>query len=148
MWTNSRSWTNVRHNPHVQNAFGTVVLVVVILAAVVAVAGFAARNRAYDEIGRGDLSLDPFLPERPGGTVQEAEIREMVEAANARRVRRGEAPRDVADEIARLRRPVVDPALEAEVRALVVARNARRERRGQPPLDVETEVRRQLDALM
>jgi hypothetical protein len=130
-----------------QDALGTVVFVVVIVAAIIAVAGLAARNRAYDEIGRGGLSIETPPPERPVAAVHEAEIRDMVEAANARRVRRGEQPRDVDDEIARLRRPVVDAALEAEVRALVVARNARRERKGQAPLDVETEVRRQLDAL-
>jgi hypothetical protein len=128
-----------------QDALGIVVFVVVFLSAIIAVAGLAARSKAYDEIGRGGLSIEKPPPERPMAAVQEAEIRDMVEAANARRVRRGEAPRDVAEEIARLRRPLADPALEAEVRALVVARNARRERKGQPPLDVETEVRRQLD---
>jgi hypothetical protein len=130
-----------------QDALGIVVFVVVFLAILVAVAGLAARNKAYDEIGRGGLSIDPAPPERPVAHAHEAEIREMVEAANARRVRRGQAPRDVDAEIARLRRPIVDPALEAEVRALVTARNARRERKGQAPLDVEAEVRRQLDAL-
>jgi len=130
-----------------QDALGIVVFVVVFLAAIIAVAGLAARNRAYDEIGRGGLSLDPAPPERPVAAVRDAEIREMVEAANARRARRGEPARDVDAEIARLRRPLVDPALEAEVRALVVARNARRERKGQAPLDVEAEVRRELDHL-
>jgi hypothetical protein len=130
-----------------QDALGIVVFVVVILAAIIAVAGLAARSKAYDEIGRGGLSIEKPPPERPVAAVQEAEIRDMVEAANARRARRGEPPRDVDAEIARLKQPIVDPALEAEVRALVVARNARRERKGQPPLDVETEVRRQLDAL-
>lgn len=130
-----------------QDALGIVVFVVVFLAILVAVAGLAARNKAYDEIGRGGLSIDKAPPEPPVARAHEAEIRDMVEAANARRVRRGQAPRDVDAEIARLRQPIVDPALEAEVRALVVARNARRERKGQVPLDVETEVRRQLDAL-
>jgi hypothetical protein len=130
-----------------QDALGIVVFVVVILAAIIAVAGLAARSRAYDEIGRGGLSIEKLPAERPVAAVREAEIRDMVEAANARRARRGEPPRDVDAEIARLNRPVVDPELEAEVRALVVARNARRERKGQPPLDVEAEVRRELDAL-
>jgi hypothetical protein len=128
-----------------QDALGIVVFVVVILAAIIAVAGLAARSKAYDEIGRGGLSIEKPPPERPVAAVREAEIRDMVEAANARRARRGEPPRDVDAEIARLNRPVVDPELEAEVRALVVARNARRERKGQPPLDVEAEVRRELD---
>ena len=133
-----------------QDALGIVVFVVVFLAAIIAVAGLAARSRAYDEIGRGGLSIEKPPPERPVAHVQEAEIRQMVEAANARRARRGEAARDVDAEVARLRRGSgdrFDPALETEVRALVVARNARRARKGQAPLDVETEVRRQLDAL-
>ena len=130
-----------------QDAFGIVVFVVVFLAAIVAIAGFAARSRAYDEIGQGGLSIDRPPPEKPVAAVRDAEIVQMLEAANARRVRRGEAPRDVGEELARLKRPLVDPELESEVRALVEARNARRARKGQEPLDVETEVRRQLDAL-
>lgn len=130
-----------------QDALGIVVFVVVVLAAIIAVAGLTARSKAYDAIGRGGLSIEKAPPERPAAAVRHAEIREMVDAANTRRVRRGEAPRDVDAEIARLEQPIVDPALEAEVRALVVARNARRARKGQSPLDVETEVRRQLDAL-
>ncbi len=130
-----------------QDALGIVVFVVVIVAAIIAVAGLAASNRAYDEIGRGRLSIDRPPPEPPTAAVHETEIRQMVEAANVRRARRGEPPRDVDAEVARLTRQSLDPALQAEVRALVVARNARRARRGQPPLDVEAEVRRQLDAL-
>jgi hypothetical protein len=72
----------------------------------------------------------------------------MLDARNARRLVRGQAPLDVEEELARLTRPAADPALEAEVRQLVEARNARRARRGQPPLDVEAEVRQQLDDLM
>ena len=63
---------------------------------------------------------------------RDAEIRQMLEARNARRVARGEAPLDVEDEIARCRRPAIDPGLEAEIRTLVVARNERRERQGKP----------------
>jgi hypothetical protein len=126
-----------------------VVIGVVALAALIAVATFAARSSAYDEIGRGGLSLDRAPPSAVPlpAALRDAEIRQMLEAANERRVRRGEAPRDVDAELARLTRPIADPALEAEVRALVVARNERRARRGEPPLDIEAEVRRQLEGL-
>lgn len=122
-----------------------VVIGVVAFAALVAVATFAARSSAYDEIGRGGLDLD--RPPASTAAVRTAEIRQMLEAANERRIRRGEPPRDVEAELARLVHPTADPELEAEVRALVAARNERRARRGQPPLDVEAEVDKQLGAL-
>jgi hypothetical protein len=135
----------------VQGAFGILIFVVVILAALVAVAGFAARSRAYDEIGQGGLSMDRPAPEPvTSRVVRDAEIRQMLAARNERRARRGEPPLDVEEELAKLTGAAVftaDPELEGEVRALVVARNQRRARKGQPPLDVEAEVRRQLDAL-
>jgi hypothetical protein len=76
---------------------------------------------------------------------RDEEIRQMVGARNARRVARGEAPKDVDEEIARLSGgPSVDPGLEAEIRSLVEAKNQRLIRRGKEPLDVETEVQRQI----
>ena len=90
---------------------------------------FARRHRAAAAI---DLSE------------RDAEIRQMLEARNARHAARGEAEVDVEDELARLTAPAVDPALREEVRELVIARNARREAKGQPPLDVDAEVERQL----
>jgi hypothetical protein len=71
----------------------------------------------------------------------------MLEARNARRVRRGQAPLDVEAEIGRLTGPATDPQLESEIRQLVKARNYRRARAGKPPLDVEAEVRRELAKL-
>jgi hypothetical protein len=132
----------------VEGAMEVVVIGVVALAALVGVATFAARSSAYDEIGRGGLSLDRPPPGAPTtAVVRDTEIRQMLEAANERRIRRGEAPRDVDAELARLTRPAADPELEAEVRALVVASNERRVRRGEPPLEVEAEVRRQIESL-
>ena len=130
-------------------AFGYVLFGVVIVAAVIAIASL--RGDRYEHIGRGGLfEEDPRTrkAEPTSAVVRDEEVRQMLAAANARRVARGEAPRDVEAELARLTRPSVDPALEAEVRSLVHARNARRARRGQPPLDVEAEVRRQLDDAM
>ncbi len=135
-----------------QDAFAIVIFAVVIVSTVIAVASFASRSRAYDDIGRGGLSIDRAPPAEPGSgaaVTRDAEIRQMLAAANERRVRRGEAPLDVEAELARLTRvggSRSDPELEAEVRSLVVARNERRVRRGEAPLDVEREIRRQLDA--
>ena len=135
-----------------QEAFGIVIFAVVLVAVVVAVITLFGRSRAYEQIGRGGLSLrdETYRPE-PTGAVglreRDDEIRQMLAARNERRVRRGEAPLDVEAELARLTAPAVDPALEAEVRSLVIARNERRARRGQPPLDVEEEVARQLREL-
>jgi hypothetical protein len=133
----------------VQEAFGIVLFGVVVVAAIVAVVTLGMRGRAYDQIGKGGLSLrDEPLRKEPtgaaGARVRDDEIRQMLGARNARRAARGEAPLDVEEEIARLTKPAVDPALEAEVRSLVIARNERRARKGQAPLDVEAEVQRQL----
>jgi hypothetical protein len=75
---------------------------------------------------------------------RDAEIRQLLEARNARRAARGEAPVDVEEELRALTAPAADPELAAEVRQLVEARNARRIARGQPPLDVEAEVSKRL----
>jgi len=139
-----------------EEAFGIVIFAVVGISVVLAVVSLFFRGRAYDEIGRGGIGDDgPTTPQRgavdpattPQGGVVELEIRQMLEARNARRVARGEAPLDVEDELARLTAPAVDPALREEVRELVIARNARREARGEPSLDVDAEVERQLREL-
>lgn len=131
-----------------------VLFAVVILAAIIAVASLGLRSRAYDQIGRGGMSLrdgtDRGPEAMPSGAAaigeRDDEIRQMLDARNARRARKGQVPLDVEDELRRLTATTVsaDPALEAEVRSLVVARNERRVRRGRPPLDVDAEVARQL----
>ncbi|HEY2637952.1 MAG TPA: hypothetical protein VGI54_11215 [Solirubrobacteraceae bacterium] len=138
----------------VQEAFGVVIFVVVVLAAIVAVASLSGRDHLYEQIGRGGLTRDsdaarsgPPSGSAAAGAEQEEEVRQMVEAANARRARRGQAPLDVEDEVARLTRPTADAGIEAEVRQLVQARNERRARQGKEPLDVEAEVARQLREL-
>jgi hypothetical protein len=130
-----------------EDAFGYVLWIVVIVAAIVAV--LSLRGSRYDHIGRGGLFEDEPRRREPAAAVtaaeRDAEIRQMVEARNDRRAARGQPRRDVEAEVARLTpAPSADPALVAEVRELVVARNARRLRQGKPPLDVEEEVRRQL----
>ena len=132
-----------------QEIFGVVIFAVVIVAAIIAVATLFMRGKAYDQIGRGGLSIgDETYRKEPTGAVavreRDDEIRQMLEARNERRVRKGQEPLDIEAELARLTAPVADPALEAEVRQLVIARNERRARKGQEPLDVEAEVARQL----
>jgi hypothetical protein len=138
----------------VQDAFGIVLVVVVVLAALVAVVMFVGSGRAYEQIGRGGLSIGdgsdrPAREPAPATAIRERddEIRQMLEARNARRIRQGKEPLDVEAELAALTRPAVDPALVGEIRQLVEARNARRARRGQEPLDVEAEVARRLRQL-
>lgn len=142
-----------------QSAFGIVLFAVVGVSTVVALLTFAGSRRAYDEIGKGLLSLRDGT-DRPLGEIapiggaaaraeQEQELRQMLGARNAVRERAGRPLLDVDEELAALLAPVppADPALAAEVRDLVLARNARRERAGRPPLDVEAEVARQLAEL-
>jgi hypothetical protein len=128
-----------------QEAFGIVIVVVVVIGAIVAVFTVAGSGRAYDDIGRGGMSAEPSAQAEVG--VREAEIRQMLEARSARRVRRGGEPLDVDAEFAALTRGALDPGIAVEVRQLVEARNARRVRQGKEPLDVEAEVARRLREL-
>ncbi|MDQ3608651.1 MAG: hypothetical protein M3459_07105 [Actinomycetota bacterium] len=141
-----------------EEAFGIVLFAVVGIATIIAIFSLAASRDAYRQIGRGGLTMDGDETPRRDPLVAastsaegQAEIRQMLEARNARRTRRGQEPVDVEAELARLTSPThrsgVDPALREEVRQMVVARNARRARRGQEPLDVEAETERQLREL-
>jgi len=136
-----------------QDAFGIVLVVVVVLAAIVAIATLGGFGRAYEQIGRGGMSLRDGS-DRPAGEITPAmaagerdeEIRQMLEARNARRAAQGRPTVDVERELAELTRPAAatDPEVLEEVRQLVEARNARRIARGQEPLDVQAEIERQL----
>jgi hypothetical protein len=134
-----------------EGAFLVIIVVVVGVGLIAGIWASSTSGEAYRQIGRGGLSLNDGT-DRPAreptaalaAGEREAEIRQMLEARNARRVARGLEPQDVEAELAGLLRPAADPALEAEVRDLVHARNARRARQGKPPLDVEAEVARQL----
>ena len=133
-------------------AFGTVVWVVCIAAIVVALIGLLFTRKTWQDYGKNGLLMDSELGRggSPGGAAsadreRDEEIRQMIEARNARRRRRGEKLLDVKEEIARLTPPTIDPQLRSEIRELVVARNYRRTRAGKPPLDVEAEVQRELE---
>jgi hypothetical protein len=133
--------------------FGTAVILITILAVAVGVGSlFFAGPSPYESIGRGGLLDEPPKPDPPPGSAaaraeSEAEIRQLLEAKSDRRVRRGEDPLDVEEELAALTKSPSsghDEALRAEVRQVVIARNERRLARGEEPLDVEAETERQL----
>jgi hypothetical protein len=123
-----------------QDAFAIVLFVVVGVAVVAAIWALVTSGGSYDDIGGGRMALDR---REATPAEREAEIRQMLEARNARREARGEAPLDVEAEY----RALEDPGLREEVRTLVEATNARRVARGQEPLDVEAEVNRRLREL-
>ena len=139
------------HGCVLDDAFLPVVIGVSVLALIGAVVALATSGGSYDRIGRGSMSIGDDLaaagsrPARPASAAErDAEIRQYLEARNARHAARGEPLEDVEAELRALTEPAADPGLADEVRQLVEARNARRVARGEPPLDVEAEVSRRL----
>jgi hypothetical protein len=137
----------------VHGAFGTVVWIVGIAGAVIAIVALIATRSTWQDFGKDGLLMDSEASRPTGavaGPVQERdeEIRQMLHARNARRIRRGERPIDVEEELGRLTAPLVDPELRAEIRDLVIARNYRRTRAGKPALDVDAEVEREIARLV
>lgn len=139
---------------------GTILILIVLVALPIGAIVFATgAGNAFDQIGKGDLAIEPDSASGSGGggmpvsaEVREEEIRQMVQARSDRAVARGEDAVDVDAEVERLLAPVEgevasDPALREEVRTLVVARNERRVRQGKAALDVDAEVERQLREL-
>ncbi len=136
-----------------QEAFGTVIWVVCGIGIVGAIAGLLLSGRTWDEYGKNHLMLDSESPRSSpaastsGVAERDTEIRQLLDARNARRRRRGEPEIDVERELARLTAPAIDAELHQEIRDMVVARNHRRARQGKPALDVETEIERQIATL-
>jgi hypothetical protein len=134
----------------VQSAFATVVFVVCGVGVVGAVVAAVFNRKTWDEYGKNHLVMDTDHPRSaPSGASvslveRDEEIRQMLEARNARRRRRGEPEIDVDAEIARLTAPQIDSELRSEIRDLVIARNHRRARQGKPPLDIEAEIEREI----
>jgi hypothetical protein len=97
------------------------------------------------------MDRDASSGARPGSAgpllERDEEIRQMLQARNAHRARRGEEPVDVEQELRRLTGPQIDPELREEIRQLVEARNYRRTRAGKPALDVDAEVEREISRL-
>jgi hypothetical protein len=130
--------------------FGTVIIVVAVVAVVLAAFSYWGSGRVYGSIGESDLVMSrETATAAPDSAEAREEIRQMLEAKSARRQARGEEPLDVDAELDALTRDVPrdDPALREEVRQLVIARNERRMRKGEEPLDVDAEVERQLRSL-
>src|SRR4051812_49880022 len=103
-----------------QGAFAIVLFVVVGVAAVAAVWALVTSGGSYEQIGRGGLSIDDErpVPAPMAAADREAEIRQMLEARNARRAARGEPTEDVDAELRALTAaPAPDPELREEVRA-------------------------------
>lgn len=138
-----------------QSAFGTVVLIVCAVGVAGAVVALVLGRRTWEDYGRNHLLMDRDPAQPSGGSVaalveRDAEIRQMLEARNARRRRRGEPELDIEEYLpppTPLTAPAVDDELRAEIQDLVIARNHRRVRQGKPPLDIEAEVARQIAAL-
>ena len=142
-----------------QDAFVLLVVIVVVLAAMVALYAVATSGHAYREIGKGGFDA-PAIADEPSAPAppddRDEEIRELLEARNASRERRGEPPLDVEAQLAALTRageprapddPATTAELRDELRALVEARNRRRAATGLPALDVDAEVERRLREL-
>jgi hypothetical protein len=134
-----------------QETFTQVIWVVVALGLIGAIFAIATTGEALKQIGKGGLFNEDELlrpaPSPASVALRNDEIRQMLEARNVLRVRRGAEPLDVERELAMLTRPSIDPGLIQEISDLVEARNARRLRQGRTPLDVEAEIKRHLDAI-
>lgn len=139
-------------------AIDATALLIAFVVAVVVVLAFATMKE-FGQVGRGGIE-----PPGPGDTLgsqappaadeQEEEVRQLVEAANVRRERRGEPQLDVDSEVERLLTegtgelgPDDAAELREEIRRQVLATNMKRTERGERPLDVETEVERWLREL-
>ena len=142
------------------STFNVVIWVVCVLAVLIALGALIFSRKTWEDFGKGRFRVRSRLARtreaRPasgaGAAVAERdmEIRQLLEARNERRARRGEPPVDVEQELSRLTAtapPAIDPALREEIRQLVVARNHRRVRAGKPPLDVEAEIEREISEL-
>jgi hypothetical protein len=142
-----------QHLRGVHDAFATVIWIVCGLGLVAACAGLIFSGKTWEEYGKDHLLMEGDVARgpKPGSAAAElerdSEIRQMLGARNARRLRRGEEPIDIEQELARLTAPQVDPELRGEIRDLVLARNHRRVRAGKAPLDVEAEIERQIASL-
>jgi hypothetical protein len=137
----------------VHAAFGTVVWIVCGVGLLAGVAALIASGKTWEDYGKDYLLMDgERTRETKAGSAaamleRDTEIRQLLEARNLRRQRRGEEPLDVEQELSRLTTPQIDSELRAEIRDLVIARNHRRARTGKPTLDVEAEIAREVAGL-
>jgi hypothetical protein len=133
----------------VQSAFLWVVVGVCAVGVFGAIVALLTSRRDWAQYGSDRLLMDSEVPRAPAALLErDEEVRQMLEARNARRRRRGEPELDVETELARLTGLAdADGELRDEIRQLVIARNHRRARKGLAPLDVEAEIARELSGL-
>jgi hypothetical protein len=133
----------------VQSAFLWVVVGVCVVGVVGAIVALLTARQDWAQYGSDRLLLDSEMPRSSAAQRErDEEVRQMLEARNARRRRRGEPEIDVETELARLTALAdADGDLRDEIRQLVIARNHRRARKGLAPLDVEAEITRELSGL-
>jgi hypothetical protein len=143
--------------------FEILVIIVIAVFVIGGVISTLGSGSAYEQIGKGGLSIGEHSEREPNPQAEaaerEQEIRQMLEARSERRERQGEEPLDVEAELAKiessdLEQPdlpaapgTYDPGLIDETRQLIEARNQRRVRGGLEPLDVQAEVTRTLKEL-
>ena len=132
-----------------EDAFGTLVWVVAIVGALVAIYTLVGTGRSYRGIGGGGIGRgDDDRKDTPQERAED--IRQMLDARNALRAQHGAAPLDLEAELAGIDAPAPGPGspvsheLRDEIRQHVLARNARRVRAGAEPLDVEAEIERRI----
>ena len=132
-----------------QSAFLWVVVGVCAVGVFGAIVALLTSRRDWAQYGSDRLLMDSEVPRAPAALLErDEEVRQMLEARNARRRRRGEPEVDVEAELARLTTLAdADGELRDEIRQLVIARNHRRARKGLAPLDVEAEIARELAGL-
>jgi hypothetical protein len=98
----------------VHAAFGIVVWVVCGLGLLAAFAALVLSGKTWEEYGKDRLLMERESPTdpKPGSAAalleRDAEIRQLLEARNARRQRRGEPPIDIEAELRRLTAPAID----------------------------------------
>jgi hypothetical protein len=135
----------------VQSAFLWVVVGVCAVGVFGAIVALLTSRRDWAQYGSDRLLMDSEVHRAPAALLErDEEVRQMLEARNARRRRRGEPEVDVEAELARLTTLAdadADGELRDEIRQLVIARNHRRARKGLAPLDVEAEIARELAGL-
>jgi hypothetical protein len=139
----------------IQSSFGTVLWIVVGLSSVAALFALLSSRKQWEDYGNDRLVMDrddPSVRRHLDGSPaaireRDEEIRDLLEARNERRRRRGEPVVDVETELRRLTAPQIDDGIRGEIRDLVIARNHRRARAGKPPIDVEAEIEREISQL-
>ncbi len=82
--------------------FGTIIIVVAVVAVLLAAVSYWGSGRVYGSIGDSDLMMRrETTTVAPDSAEAREEIRQMLEAKSARRAARGEAPLDVEAEVER-----------------------------------------------